>query len=282
MYSDSVNKANILNEQFSSVFNKNEDTSTIKDKGLSPFTPMEPITVSTDGVRKLLNGLNMHKATGPDGVSPRLLKTLSDELAPVLTVLFQASINQGILPQEWKKANVVPIFKKGERSKAENYRPTSLTSVICKMLEHVLCSQILDQCDKNNILTNAQFGFRKRRSCETQLLLTLQDLSSTVDCKGQIDVILLDFSKAFDKVPHQRLLHKLTYYGIDGTTNQWVRAFLESRTQQVILDGTTSKSAPVLSGVPQGSVLGPLLFLLFINDLPDCISVVYNSQIVCG
>ncbi|XP_072018346.1 uncharacterized protein [Amphiura filiformis] len=154
-YSDSATKANMLNSQFSSVFNKNEDKSSIKDKGPSPYPPMEPIVVSCEGIRKLLSDLGIHKASGPDEVPPRLLKELSNELAPVLSIFFQASINQGILPEEWKKANVVPVFKKGERNKAENYRPISLTSVICKVLEHVLCSQILEHCDVNNILSDA-------------------------------------------------------------------------------------------------------------------------------
>ena len=126
-YSDSMTKAYILNEQFSSVFNKNEDKTTIKNKGSSPFPSMDPFTVSTEGVQKLLDGLNIHKASGPDGIPSRLLKELSKELAPVLALFFQASIDQGVLPEEWKEANVVPIFKKGERNKAENYRPVSLT-----------------------------------------------------------------------------------------------------------------------------------------------------------
>ena len=154
-YSDAQTKANILNHQFSSVFNKDENADTIKQKETNPFPSMESIYISPEGVRKLLNGLQIHKATGPDEISTRLLKELADELTPVYTLLFQASVNQGIIPSDWKEANVVPIFKKGEKFKAENYRPVSLTSITCKVIEHIICSCVMKHLDRHGILTDA-------------------------------------------------------------------------------------------------------------------------------
>ena len=265
-------KAKILNDQFVSVFSKtNNITPTM---GISKHPIMNDIVINEEGLLNLLQNIKTFKASGPDGIQSKFLKETSQEILPVLRILFEASLHQGVIPDDWRSAMITPIYKPGktDRSKAENYRPVSLTSVVCKLLEHVIYSNIMGHFEKNHILHDNQHGFRKKRSCETQLLTTFNDLVQSYDEGKQIDSILLDFSKAYDKVDHEKLIVKLKFYGVNSKIVIWIKNFLYKRTQKVLVNGKESPSECVLSGVPQGSVLGPLLFLVYINDLPKEVS----------
>ena len=259
-------KAEVLNKQYSSVFT-DEDTSSIPHMDDSPYPNMPHIKVTTKGVKSLLQKLNPKKAIGPDLVPTRILKDYADDIAPILQLIYQQSLDTGVVPDDWKMANVAAIFKKGDRQIASNYRPVSLTCVSCKILEHIVFHSIMNHVDWHQILVFFQHGFRALHSCETQLISTIEDLAKGLNDKHQLDLLILDFSKAFDVVPHKRLVKKLQFYGIRDKTVNWIQNWLTGRTQRVAVDGESSSESPVKSGVPQGTVLGPFMFILYINDI---------------
>ena len=186
-FCDRQNQANIMGNQISSVYTK-EDTTDLQDLGPSNTQRALPLNVDAKGIQKLLQDLKPHKATGPDSIP-----AAADELAPGLAHLFQISIDNLKIPPGLKDGSCHPSIKKGNRSEPGNYRPISLTSIACKILEHVIHSCIINHFERRNILTECQRGFRKRRSCETQLITTVEDLARGLNEKQQVDAILLDF-----------------------------------------------------------------------------------------
>ena len=192
---------------------------------------IKPLHISENGVFMLLDRIDVSKSSGPDKLPRRLLQSLTKEITrTVIHYIFTQSLCTGVLPTEWTQANVASILKKGSKLQAMNYRPVSLTCITCKLFEHIICKHILAHLEDHKILTDLQHGFRSGRSCETQLVTTFQDLAQMQNKKGsQIDIAVLDFSKAFDTVPHDGLLSKLKHYGIGEKILQWIYNFLKKQ-----------------------------------------------------
>ena len=217
-----------------------------------------------------LNSIDVNKAVGPDLLSGIILKACSHELATPLCILFNRSLNLGVFPTAFKDANVTPVFKSGDKSKVVNYRPISLLPLVSKVFERLVYAHLFPHIREH--ISESQHGFMKGRSTQTNLVNYIDFITDTTDNKLQVDIIYTDFSKAFDTVSHTLLSHKLSAYGFSGNVMSWLSSYLQNRTQRVVINGHMSSPCDVTSGVPQGSLIGPLLFILFVNDMPDIVN----------
>ena len=284
--SDELTNANILNDFFSTVYTEEIDAPELilnaatkwlygeeseepfSFMGVSPETLFEDVTVSEEEILGLLEELDVTKSTVSSCIHPQILKEAAKELAYPLSIIFNKSLATATVPQSWKKGNVSPIYKSEDRHYPKNYRPITITSVLCRLLEKIVKKHLMKHLADNKSIPKEQHGFVPNRSCFTNLLDTMDNISKLQDMGIPVDEVFLDFSKAFDKVPHQRLIYKLNALGIRGPILNWIESFLSQRTQRVKIRNTYSRSSSVISGVPQGSCLGPCLFLAFVCDLP--------------
>ena len=267
-------KAKAFNEYFCSVFTEEDSTFLHECSSGLPRNPnsIDSILFSTEDVFQALCKIDPRKSSGPDTIPGRLLKEGAPFIAEPLARLFTHSLETGVLPEDWTTAYVTPIHKKEDKRLPQNYRPISLTSLVVKVMERLVSSQLAVFLDANGVLSPLQHGFRPGHSCLTQLLQTIHDWAHSLDRASSTHVIFIDFAKAFDSIPHERLLLKLEAVGLRGDLLNWLRGFLVGRMQKVVINGCHSPWKRITSGVPQGTILGPLLFNLYINDISACLT----------
>ena len=261
--------ADMLQAQYSSVFsdpNNPEKRNTMADSPQSSDN-ISTIDFDEEDIIGAIDEINADSATSEGEIPARILKACKKPLAQALLILWRSSFDTGAIPLTYKEQFITPVYKKGNKIDPANYRPISLTSHVIKIFERIVRKNLVEYLEKNNLFSSKQHGFRKGRSCLTQLLQHMDYLLENFLDNSETDVIYLDYAKAFDKVDHSILLNKIKAYGISGKLYEWIKQFLCGRTQTVVVDGKKSMSMPVISGVPQGTVLGPILFLLYVNDM---------------